>query len=162
MTPNSAVLAELGMLRDRLPGLSGSVLATADGMVIAHDTHDTDPDGLAALAAAHLALARRFAQAVRHGELSESVVQCVGGYITSYAAGPEALLTLVTTRDSNLAMVHIEARRSVRRLTELLTAVRAAPAQSPIPAQPSPAAPLTRRTPFARLPTGLRRHPAAE
>ena len=97
MTVDPAVLDELGRLRARLPELSGSVLATTDGMVVAHDAHGIEPDSLAALAAAHLALARRFAHAVNHGDLRESVVECDGGYITSYTAGPNALLTLVTS-----------------------------------------------------------------
>src|SRR6187549_3623365 len=121
MTVDPAVLEELGNLRVRLPELYGSVLATADGMVVAHDARDIEPDSLAALAAAHLALARRFAHAVDHGDLRESVVECDRGYITSYTAGPNALLTLVTTGDANLAMVHHEARRCVRRLVRILT-----------------------------------------
>ena len=68
-----AVLAELGNLRSRLPELSASVLASADGMVLAHDARNIEPDSLAALAAAHLALARRFAHVVHHGELRECV-----------------------------------------------------------------------------------------
>ena len=120
MTVNPAVLTELANLRARLPELSGSVLATTDGMVVAHDAHGIEPDSLAALAAAHLALARRFAHAVNHGDLRESVVECAGGYITSYTAGPDALLTVVTTRQANLAMVHLEARRCVQRIVEHL------------------------------------------
>src|SRR5689334_10327472 len=120
MTVDPAVLRELDALRRRLPELSGSVLATADGMVVAHDAHGIEPDSIAALAAAHLSLARRFAHAVGHGQLRESVVECDGGYITSYTAGPNALLTLVTTGSANLAMVHLEARRSVRRLVALM------------------------------------------
>src|SRR4029450_9065572 len=106
MTVDPAVLADLGNLGTRLPELYASVLATADGMVVAHDTRDIEPDSLAALAAAHLARAGRFAHAVNHGDLRESVVECDAGYITSYAAGPNALLTLVTSGSANLAMVH--------------------------------------------------------
>src|SRR3954471_2898110 len=120
MTVDQAVLDELTHLRRRLPELSFSVLATADGMVVAHDAYGIEPDSLAALAAAHLALARRFAHAVNHGDLRESVVECEGGHITSYTAGPNALLTLVTSGDANLAMVHLEARRCVRRLVKIL------------------------------------------
>jgi hypothetical protein len=156
MTVDPVVLTELGKLRARLPELTGSVLATADGMVVAHDAHDLEPDSLAALAAAHLALARRFAHAVKHGELRESVVQGAEGYITSYAAGPEALLTVVTTRAANLALVHLEARRAVRRLTELLELDRPGPARPQIPTQASPSTPLARRTPMASLPTAVR------
>jgi hypothetical protein len=161
MTVDPAVLEELGNLRRRLPELSGSVLATADGMVLAHDAHGIQPDSLAALAAAHLALARRFAHAVDHGDLRESVVECDGGYITSYAAGPHALLTLVTTGSANLAMVHLEARRSVRRIVAILT-LETAPAPRPgIPTQAGPSTPLARRTPMATLPGSIRHRQAA-
>jgi predicted regulator of Ras-like GTPase activity (Roadblock/LC7/MglB family) len=161
MTVDPAVVAELGNLRTRLPELSASVLASADGMVLAHDARDIEPDSLAALAAAHLALARRFAHAVNHGELRESVVECDAGYITSYAAGPSALLTLVTSGDANLGMVHLEARRSVRRLISLLTVQPPPPPISTIPTQAGPSTPLARRAPMATLPNSVRRHRAA-
>jgi predicted regulator of Ras-like GTPase activity (Roadblock/LC7/MglB family) len=160
MTVDPAVLAELGRLRTRLPELSASVLATSDGMVVAHDAHGIEPDSLAALAAAHLALARRFAHAVNHGELRESVVECDLGYITSYAAGQNALLTLVTSGNANLAMVHLEARRCVRRLISMVT-VELPQLRPGIPMQSGPSAPLARRTPMATLPTNVRRHQAA-
>jgi predicted regulator of Ras-like GTPase activity (Roadblock/LC7/MglB family) len=160
MTVDPAILEELGHLRTRLPELSASVLATADGMVAAHDAHGVEPDSLAALADAHLALARRFAHAVNHGELRESVIECDLGYITSYTAGPNAVLTLVTSGDANLAMVHLEARRSVRRLLALLT-VELPQVQPVIPAQAGSSAPLARRTPMATLPNGIRRRQSA-
>jgi predicted regulator of Ras-like GTPase activity (Roadblock/LC7/MglB family) len=155
MTVDPAVLAELDRLRGRVTELSASVLATTDGLVIAHDAHSIEPDSLAALAAAHLALARRFAHAVNHGDLRESVVECDRGYITTYTAGPNALLTLVTSGDANLAMVHLEARRCVRRLVKLLTVEAKPPLPRPeIPAQAGPSTPLARRTPMATLAGG--------
>jgi uncharacterized protein len=165
MTVDPAVLEELDRLRGRMPELSGSVLATTDGLVVAHDAHDIEPDSLAALAAAHLALARRFAHAVNHGDLREAVVECDRGYITTYTAGPNALLTLVTSGDANLAMVHLEARRCVRRLVKILALEAPQPQLRPasIPGQPGPAqaGPLARRTPMATLSNNVRRHQAA-
>ena len=160
MTVDPAVLEELGRLRTRVPELSGSVLATADGLVVAHDSHGLEPDTLAALAAAHLALARRFAHAVNHGELRESVVECDGGYITSYTAGPNALLTVVTSGSANLAMVHLEARRCVRRLVRILALEQKRQTRPEIPTQTGPAAPLVRRTPMASLASNSRRRQA--
>jgi uncharacterized protein len=161
MTVDPAVLEELDRLRGRMPELSGSVLATTDGLVVAHDAHDIEPDSLAALAAAHLALARRFAHAVNHGDLREAVVECDRGYITTYTAGPNALLTLVTSGDANLAMVHLEARRCVRRLVKIL-ALEAQPQLRPeIPLQAGPPTPLARRTPMATLSNNVRRRQAA-
>lgn len=160
MTVDPAVLEELDRLRGRLQELAGSVLATTDGLVVAHDAHDIEPDSIAALAAAHLALARRFAHAVNHGELRESVVECDRGYITSYTAGPNALLTLVTSGDANLAMVHLEARRCVRRLVRILKLDNPRP-RPEIPQQAGPPSPLARRTPMATLSTNARRRQAA-
>src|SRR3954470_11350534 len=165
MTADPAVTAELTRLRTRLPEISASVLATADGMVVAHDAPGLEPDSLAALAAAHLALARRFAHTVDHGELRESVVDCARGYLSSYAAGPQAVLTLVTGAAANLAMVHLEARRCVGRLLPLLTvdgpyAGREIPVQA-TPAYAAPGSPRSRRTPTATLPAGGRRRGAA-
>ena len=162
MTLDPAVLEELGRLRTRLPELSGTVLATTDGLVLAHDAHGIEPDSIAALAAAHLALARRFAHTVGQGELRESVVECDRGYITSYTAGPNALLTLVTAGDANLAMVHHEARRCVRRIVRILTVEALPPIPKPqIPLQTGPVTPLARRTPMATLPANVRRRQAA-
>ena len=161
MTVDPAVLEELGRLRTRLPELSGTVLATTDGLVLAHDAHGIEPDSIAALSAAHLALARRFAHAVNHGDLREAVVECDRGYITTYTTGLNALLTLVTTGDANLAMVHHEARRCVRRIVRILT-VEAKPALRPeVPPRPGPPTPLARRTPMATLPANVRRRQAA-
>jgi predicted regulator of Ras-like GTPase activity (Roadblock/LC7/MglB family) len=160
MTVDPAVLEELDRLRGRLPEMSGAVLASTDGLVIAHDAHGIEPDSLAALAAAHLALARRFAHAVSHGELRESVVECDRGYITSYTAGPNALLTLVTSGDANLAMVHLEARRCVRRLVRILALEPKRQPRPEIPTQAGPAAPLARRTPMASLASSTRRRQA--
>ena len=84
------------------------------------------------------------------------MVECDAGYITSYAAGPNALLTLVTSGDANLAMVHLEARRCVRRLMSLLT-VELPQIRSEIPTQSGPSTPLARRTPMAALPNSVRR-----
>jgi predicted regulator of Ras-like GTPase activity (Roadblock/LC7/MglB family) len=160
MTVDPAVLDELDRLRTRLPELSGSVLASTDGLVVAHDAHGIEPDSIAALAAAHLALSRRFAHAVSHGDLREAVVECDRGYITSYTAGPNALLTVVTSGDANLAMVHLEARRCVRRLVRILALDTKPQPRPEIPTQAGPA-PLARRTPMATLPTSSRRRQTA-
>ena len=44
MTVDPAVLEELDRLRARLPEVSGSVLASTDGLVIAHDAYGIEPD----------------------------------------------------------------------------------------------------------------------
>ncbi|WP_189113148.1 roadblock/LC7 domain-containing protein [Pilimelia terevasa] len=158
MTVEPAVLTELARLRERLPELTGSVLATTDGMVVAHDAHDLDPETLAAMSAASLGLARRFAVAVDHGTLRETVVACAGGYITTYAAGRDALLTVVTGRLANLARVHLEARRTLERLAQIAPSAPTAadPRRSARPSRKDVPGGLARRKPMASLPRNAR------
>ncbi len=158
-----AVVVELDALRQRLSELSGTVLSTADGLLVAHDTHDLDAEGVAALAAAHLGLAQRFADVVGHGELRETVIECAAGYISTYAAGANTVLTVLSRPRANLARIHLEARRTAQRVAAFIDAPQppapTPPAHPPPPPPPprstlssAPPVPLARRTPMATLP----------
>ncbi len=52
-----AIFEELDRLRSKLSDLTASGLTTADGLAPAHDLHGIERDGVAALSAAHSALA---------------------------------------------------------------------------------------------------------
>ncbi len=54
MAVEREVLDELHRLRARVPQVTGSLAATVDGLVLAHDAPGTEPEGLAALTAAAL------------------------------------------------------------------------------------------------------------
>ncbi|WP_051162651.1 hypothetical protein [Nocardia brevicatena] len=55
--PNTVVLAELKGLRERVPWLTGTLVASSDGLLVAHDLPaHIEPTGMAALAAAQLSL----------------------------------------------------------------------------------------------------------
>jgi hypothetical protein len=58
-------------------------------------------------------------------------------------------------------MVHLEARRCVRRLVSMLTVEVAAEVPPEIPIQPGGSTPLARRTPMATLANSIRRRQAA-
>lgn len=152
MTVDAPLLAELGRLRRRLPGLLGCVVATIDGMLLAHDLPGQEPDGVAALSAAHLGLAQRFADTVGHGALRETVVVGERGNLTTYAAGDRGLLAVLTEAEVNLARVHLEARRVAGQVGELLDTAAPAPAAEP--------AGRSRRAP-ASGPTGSAREATA-
>ena len=53
------VANELHRLRARMPQLTGALAAGADGLVLAQDMPDVQPEGLAALTAAALGVGRR-------------------------------------------------------------------------------------------------------
>ncbi|MCC5479984.1 roadblock/LC7 domain-containing protein [Streptomyces barringtoniae] len=120
-----AVLDELHRLRNRVPQLTGALAAGVDGLVVAHDTPGVDPEGLAALTAAALGVAVRVADATGNGGFRELLVRGEHGYVSTYAAGRTAVLTLLAEGRVNVGRLHLEGRRSGARIGELLDAADA-------------------------------------
>jgi predicted regulator of Ras-like GTPase activity (Roadblock/LC7/MglB family) len=122
MAVETDVLDELHRLRTRIPRLTGSLAATVDGLVLAHDVPETEPEGLAALTAAALGVAHRMADAAARGEFRELLVRGTEGYVATYAAGPTAVLTLLADGRVNVGRLHLEGRRSGARIAGLVAA----------------------------------------
>ncbi|MGW7283086.1 roadblock/LC7 domain-containing protein [Streptomyces sp. NPDC054844] len=122
MAVESDVLDELHRLRNRVPQLTGSLAATVDGLVLAHDAPGTEPEGLAALTAAALGVAHRMADATARGGFRELLLRGTDGYVATYAAGPAAVLTLLADGRVNVGRLHLEGRRSGARIGELVVA----------------------------------------
>ncbi|WP_457031744.1 roadblock/LC7 domain-containing protein [Kitasatospora sp. P5_F3] len=119
------LLDELNGLRARVPHLTGSLVATTDGLVVAHDTRGLEPSGVAALTAAALGVGARLAEATGQGEFRELLTRGELGYTATYAAGSFVVLTLLAGPDANIGRLHLEARRAGRRIAELSDAVLA-------------------------------------
>ncbi|AZQ70339.1 MULTISPECIES: roadblock/LC7 domain-containing protein [Streptomyces] len=120
MTAAPEVLAELQGLRVRVPHLTGAMVASTDGLVIAHLVTGAEPDGLAALTAAALGVGARLSDAVGHGGFRELVVSGELGYVATYAAGAASVLTLLASADANVGRLNLEARRAGARIAELV------------------------------------------
>ncbi|GAA2930813.1 MULTISPECIES: roadblock/LC7 domain-containing protein [Streptomyces] len=120
MAVETDVLDELRRLRTRIPRLTGSLAATVDGLVLAHDVPETEPEGLAALTAAALGVAYRMTDASGRGDFRELLVRGSGGYVATYAAGTTAVLTLLAEDRVNVGRLHLEGRRSGARIADLV------------------------------------------
>lgn len=125
-TARIEVLAELHGLRAHLATIEGSVVATTDGLVIAHDigvseAYGAEPEGVAALAAVNLGLSQRITDTATHGELRETVIRGTLGQVVTYAAGERALLTVLVRSTGDLAALHEHARLVADRVAVLLS-----------------------------------------
>ncbi|CCK29589.1 hypothetical protein BN159_5210 [Streptomyces davaonensis JCM 4913] len=120
MAAEAPILDELHRLRARIPQLTGSLAASVDGLVVAEDAPDVEPDGVAALTAAALGVAVRLADATGRGELRELLVRGRDGYVATYAAGHAAVLTLLAKDDVSVGRLHLEGRRAAVRIGELV------------------------------------------
>jgi predicted regulator of Ras-like GTPase activity (Roadblock/LC7/MglB family) len=125
-TARADVLAELHAMRGDIAQIEGSIVATTDGLVIAHDlghseTFGIEPEGVAALSAVNLGLSQRIADTASHGHLQETVVRGSFGQVVTYPAGGRALLTVLVRAGGDVDGLHTQARQVAERVAELLT-----------------------------------------
>ena len=119
------ILAELHAMRGDIYEIEGSVVATTDGLVIAHDlgaseTFGVEPEGVAALSAVNLGLSQRIADTASHGHLQETVVRGAFGQVMTYPAGDRALLTVLVKAGSSTDGLRVLAHRVAERVADLL------------------------------------------
>jgi uncharacterized protein len=115
------LLAQMQALRERVTGITGTAVASRDGLIITEDTGGVDPDNLTALAATSLALAQRIATEAGHGALREAVTRSSGGYVAIYAVGSTAVLVLIGDEGLDIARLHRESRTAVDSIEALLS-----------------------------------------
>ena len=118
--PEDLLLAEMEALRDRVTGLTGTAVASRDGLIIREDTGGPDPDNLAALAATALALSQRLASEAGQGTLREAAIRSSGGHVAIYAVGSTAVLVLIGDEGLDVARLHRESRATVDSIEKLL------------------------------------------
>ncbi|MFD3499563.1 roadblock/LC7 domain-containing protein [Streptomyces sp. NPDC058676] len=122
---HKALALEMRGLREQVAGITGTAVAASDGLLIAADTADTadtiDPEGLAALAAAGLGLARRTAEATARGALSRTVTYGSNGCAAFYAVGETALMVVLGDEGIDVDRLHLATRPTLRRIESILT-----------------------------------------
>jgi uncharacterized protein len=115
------VRAELELLRTHVAGVRGSLAATSDGLVFAHDVPDVEPTQIAAISAATLALASRATLTTDCGSFREVVVHGSDGYLAIYAAGDSAIVAVMGTSSLNVGMLQYRAREVIDRIASQAT-----------------------------------------
>ncbi len=108
-------------MRRAIPELNGMMIASVDGLAIAHDFAEGDADRVAAMAATALGLGTRITERTDLGQLAESVIRGDRGYLVVYSAGEEAVLVLSGPITSNLGLMRIEARLASVEIKRILS-----------------------------------------
>ncbi len=121
--PIAWLAAELAALRERVPGVRGSVLGGVDGLMLFQDgLTGHDPHDLAALAAAAYGIGSQTGHILRFGQHQETTIHAVGGYYTIYSVNPSVLLGVLGEAGLNVARLHIEFRASLERINACVQA----------------------------------------
>ncbi|HEY0936954.1 MAG TPA: roadblock/LC7 domain-containing protein, partial [Trebonia sp.] len=101
--PASELIAdELRLIRKNVSGVRGSITATTDGLLVAHDIHGIEPTQVAALVAAAHAVALRASLSTECGPLREGITRGTDGYLAVYSAGGTAIVAVLGVSDMNV------------------------------------------------------------
>jgi uncharacterized protein len=116
-----ALLAEMRALQDNVTGITGTAVASRDGLIVRADTSGVDPDNLAAIAATWLALTQRMSREVGQGTLREAMTRSTGGYVAVYAIGAGAVLVVIGDEGLDVARLHRESTATREVIEALLS-----------------------------------------
>ena len=120
MAKGEALKGHLEALRSAIPELKGVLLASNEGLPIAHSlSNGADPNRVAAMAAAASSLGRRITESMSAGTLGEVSVQADDGALFVYSAGSKAVLAVVSPQGGNAGLIHLEAREAAKQIGEL-------------------------------------------
>lgn len=102
-------------LRTAIPELRGVLVASVDGLPMAHSLSGSeDANRIAAMAATALGLGKRISDTLHAGELTETSVSGVDGHVFVYAAGNKGVLVVIAPASANTGLIHLEARETAK------------------------------------------------
>ncbi|MDI9884428.1 roadblock/LC7 domain-containing protein [Streptomyces sp. HNM0645] len=109
-------------LRDQISGITDTVIAAVDGILIAADTEDgIEPNELAALAAASMGIAQRTAAATGRGPLRRTVACGSRGCAAVYPVGDTALMVVLGDEGLAVEQLHLESQPMLKRIGAILS-----------------------------------------
>jgi predicted regulator of Ras-like GTPase activity (Roadblock/LC7/MglB family) len=121
MAKHDALKNHIETLRNAIPELKGVLLASNEGLPIAHSlaAGTSDPNRLAAMAAAASSLGRRITDSMNMATLGEVSIQGDEGALFVYSAGSKAVLAVLGPHGSNAGLIHLESRQIAKDIGEL-------------------------------------------
>lgn len=121
MSKQEVLYHTLSSLRGAIPELRGAIVASSDGLAVAHSlANGDDPNRVAAMAATALGLGKRISDSLGGGDLTETSVSGTNAQIYIYAAGSKGVLAVVAPSGANVGLIHMEARSAASQISQTL------------------------------------------
>lgn len=115
-----------------------AAVVSADGLPMASALPPhVEEDRLAAMSAALLTLGERAAEGLGRGDLGQVFVEGADGYVVLMAAGPHAVLVVITSKRAKIGLALFEMRRAAAQISDVM----AEGVELPMQAEPSPVTP---------------------
>lgn len=104
-----------------IPEILSAAVVSVEGLPIASMMPEgIDDTRIAAMTAAMLSLGERAAIELNKGALEQILIRGENGYLIVMAGGPNAVLTVSTTRDVKLGLIFLDCKRSCEKIAQLV------------------------------------------
>ena len=111
----------LKKLLSAIPEVKAAAIVSAEGLPIASALpQGIDETRIAAMTAALLSLAERSVIEMEKGEFEQLYVRGNEGYLLVLQAGPNAVLTVSTTKDVRLGLIFLDCKRTTEKIAKLI------------------------------------------
>ncbi|TFG00610.1 MAG: hypothetical protein EU541_01705 [Promethearchaeota archaeon] len=111
----------LKQLLASIPEVKSAAIVSVEGLPIASALpQGIDETRIAAMTAAILSLGERAAHEMQKGDLEQIMVKGNDGILLVLEAGPNAVLTVSTTKDVRLGLIFLDCKRTTERIAELI------------------------------------------
>jgi len=111
----------LKKLLSAIPEVKAAAIVSAEGLPIASALPSgVDETRIAAMTAALLSLAERSVIEMEKGEFDQLYVKGSDGYLLVLQAGPNAVLTVSTTKDVRLGLIFLDCKRTCEKIAQLI------------------------------------------
>ena len=103
------------------PGILGAAVISTDGFTIASELPGSvDERRVAAMAAAMLGLGEQTTSEFEHGRFERVFVQGSDGYTVIMAAGHEAVLSTIASKDAKMGLIFLQMGRTAEAISKAL------------------------------------------
>ncbi len=122
MEPTTDTLDDiLKKLLSAIPEVKAAAIVSAEGLPIASALpQGVDETRIAAMTAALLSLSERAVIEMDKGEFEQLYVRGNEGYLLVLQAGPNAVLTVSTTKDVRLGLIFLDCKRTTEKIAKLI------------------------------------------
>jgi predicted regulator of Ras-like GTPase activity (Roadblock/LC7/MglB family) len=111
----------LKKLLSAIPEVKAAAIVSAEGLPIASALpQGIDETRIAAMTAALLSLSERAVIEMEKGEFEQLYVRGNEGYLLVLQAGPNAVLTVSTTKDVRLGLIFLDCKRTTEKIAKLI------------------------------------------
>ena len=122
MEPTTDTLDDiLKKLLSAIPEVKAAAIVSAEGLPIASALpQGVDETRIAAMTAALLSLSERAVIEMEKGEFEQLYVRGNEDYLLVLQAGPNAVLTVSTTKDVRLGLIFLDCKRTTEKIAKLI------------------------------------------